>query len=160
MPRYIDAELLTTNIAQIAKACAKSDKQKALVGRILFMIEHMPTIEAEPVNEMSECVEKEEVLKQIDCWLMTGEYKYSNATHYLNKRILSIKPKSDWISVKDRLPENDGLYIVCKTVRGHRISFEAHWKENKWLSVVKNNQLDYVTHWQHLPEPPKEDDAE
>ena len=50
MPRYIDAELLTTNIAQIAKACAKSDKQKALVGRILFMIEDMPTIEAEPVT--------------------------------------------------------------------------------------------------------------
>lgn len=48
--RLIDAELLTTNIAQIAKVCAKSDKQKALVGRILFMIEHMPTIEAETDN--------------------------------------------------------------------------------------------------------------
>lgn len=48
--RLIDAELLTTNIAQIAKACAKSDKQKALVGRILFMIDNMPTIEAEPDN--------------------------------------------------------------------------------------------------------------
>lgn len=46
--RLIDAELLTTNIAQIAKACAKSDKQKALIGRILFMIENMPTVEAEP----------------------------------------------------------------------------------------------------------------
>ena len=49
--RLIDAELLTTNIAQIAKVCAKSDKQKALVGRILFMIEHMPTIEVEPVRQ-------------------------------------------------------------------------------------------------------------
>lgn len=48
--RLIDAKLLTTNIAQIAKACAKSDKQKALVGRILFMIENMPTIEAESDN--------------------------------------------------------------------------------------------------------------
>lgn len=61
-----------------------------------------------------------------------------------------------WISVKDRLPENDCLYIVCKTVKGHWISFEARWKGNKWLSVVNNNQLDYVTHWQPLPEPPKE----
>lgn len=42
---------------------------------------------------MSEWIEKEEVLKQIDCWFTTGEYKYSNATHYLNKRISSIKPK-------------------------------------------------------------------
>lgn len=48
--RLIDAELLTTNIAHIAKNCARSDAQKALIGRILFMIENMPTIEAEPVN--------------------------------------------------------------------------------------------------------------
>lgn len=41
--RLIDANLLTTNIAQIAKRCAKSDAQKALIGRILFMIENMPT---------------------------------------------------------------------------------------------------------------------
>lgn len=48
--RLIDAELLTTNIAQIAKNCARSDAQKALIGRILYMIENMPTIEAEPVK--------------------------------------------------------------------------------------------------------------
>ena len=48
--RMIDAELLTTNIAQIAKNCARSDAQKALIGRILFMIENMPTVEAEPVK--------------------------------------------------------------------------------------------------------------
>ena len=48
--RLIDAELLTTNIAQIAKNCARSDAQKALSGRILFMIENMPTSEAEPVK--------------------------------------------------------------------------------------------------------------
>ena len=48
--RPIDAELLSTNIAQIAKNCARSDAQKALIGRILFMIENMPTIEAEPVK--------------------------------------------------------------------------------------------------------------
>ena len=48
--RLIDAELLTTNIAQIAKNCARSDAQKALIGRILYMIDNMPIIEAEPVK--------------------------------------------------------------------------------------------------------------
>ena len=48
--KLIDAELLTTNIAQIAKNCAKSDVQKALIGRILFMIDNMSTIEAEPAK--------------------------------------------------------------------------------------------------------------
>ena len=69
---------------------------------------------------------------------------------------VEVQPDNGWISVEDRLPENDGLYIVCKTVRGHQISFEAHWKGNKWLSVVKSNQLDCITHWQPLPKPPKE----
>lgn len=48
--RPIDAESLTTNIAQIAKNCARSDAQKALISRILFMIDNMPTIEAQPVK--------------------------------------------------------------------------------------------------------------
>lgn len=48
--RLIDAKLLTTNIAQIAKNCAKSDAQKALIGRILFMIDNMPTLEVLPDN--------------------------------------------------------------------------------------------------------------
>lgn len=66
--RLIDAELLTTNIAQIAKNCARSDAQKALIGRILFMIDNMPTLE--------------------------------------------VLPDNGWISVKDRLPEDDGKYVV------------------------------------------------
>jgi hypothetical protein len=48
---------LTTNIAQIAKNCARSDAQKALIGRILFMIENMQTIEAitrEQYHDMTE----------------------------------------------------------------------------------------------------------
>ena len=67
------------------------------------------------------------------------------------------EPDDDWINIKDRLPDKDGLYIVCKTIKPHQIVFEARWKGDKWLSVVKNNQLDYVTHWQPLPEPPKEE---
>lgn len=68
---------------------------------------------------------------------------------------IEAEPVNGWISVDDRLPEKDGLYIVCKTIKPHQIVFEARWKENKWLSVVKDNQLDFVTHWQPLPEPPK-----
>lgn len=51
--RPIDADLLKTNIAQIAKFCARSDKQKALIGRILFMIDNMPTDDKdEPTIDM------------------------------------------------------------------------------------------------------------
>jgi hypothetical protein len=65
-----------------------------------------------------------------------------------------------WISVEDRLPEDDNLYIVCRTIYPHQIVFEARWKDGKWLSVVESKQLNYITHWQPLPAPPKEVDAE
>ena len=119
---------------------------------------------------MSEWIEKEEVLKQIDCWLMTGEYKYSNATHYLDKRISSIKPKErDWILVKDRLPEKgedvlvwfeyyrygryDCLYQTygigthCGHYKSWVINGKTEWRE---LRVIA---------WMPLPEKPESEDV-
>lgn len=37
----LDPKQLTHEIAKVAKRCARSDAQKALVGRILFIIENM-----------------------------------------------------------------------------------------------------------------------
>lgn len=121
---------------------------------------------------MSEYVEKEEVLKQIDCWLMTGEYKYSNATHYLDKRISSIKPKSEWISVKDRLPDKDGKYMVwykgewddcefdvCEfdvDSKTFGFTYDDYDEMNSPLVCWDDDMDKYVTHWRPLPEPPKE----
>jgi hypothetical protein len=98
---------------------------------------------------MSEWIEKEEVLKQIDCWFTTGEYKYSNATHYLNKRISSIKPKeSEWVSVKDKLPEQYTDVIVF--IKGDTIAVDY---------VDENGDFyyygEYVTHWMPLSKPPE-----
>lgn len=47
MPELIDKRKTQNEIALIAKYLAKSDAQKAIIGRILFMIDHMPTIEPE-----------------------------------------------------------------------------------------------------------------
>jgi hypothetical protein len=54
-----------------------------------------------------------------------------------------------WISVKDRLPESDGFYLAWYTFKdgGHALDifyFNAG-------SPISNA----ITHWQHLPEPPK-----
>lgn len=49
MARAIDAKLLELEIANIANKLAKSDAQKALMGRVMYCVEHMPTLT--PPNE-------------------------------------------------------------------------------------------------------------
>lgn len=49
MARAIDEELLELEIANIANKLAKSDAQKALMGRVMYCVEHMPTLT--PQNE-------------------------------------------------------------------------------------------------------------
>ena len=87
-------------------------------------------------------------------------YIPTDIRHQMAEKVKALPPIDikieNWICVKERLPEDDGLYIVCKTVRGYRISFEARWSCKHWLSVVKDMQLEYITHWMPLPEPPKE----
>ena len=49
MARAIDGELLELEIANIANKLAKSDAQKALMGRVMYCVEHMATLT--PQNE-------------------------------------------------------------------------------------------------------------
>ncbi len=53
MARAIDGELLELEIANIANKLAKSDAQKALMGRVMYCVEHMPTLT--PPNEPLTC---------------------------------------------------------------------------------------------------------
>ena len=78
-----------------------------------------------------------------------------------------------WISVKDRLPEQDGKYLVFEQIGGRtvtsvlrfakdarkvdRYDFKGRWK-NAWYeydSEWGHYTVDSVTHWMPLPEPPK-----
>ena len=76
-----------------------------------------------------------------------------------------IEQQSEWISVKDRLPETDGEYLIRKvhywtdtdgySKMGVSVYVQSH--ENPWKEV---GNLCMVTHWMPLPEPPKEEDHE
>lgn len=73
---------------------------------------------------------------------------------------LDKQPK--WISVKDRLPEADGEYLVLKRhnyrmddgYMAQEVALFLRTRDPEW--VVGN--LMEVTHWMPLPEPPKEEE--
>ena len=80
---------------------------------------------------------------------------------------------NEWISVKDRLPEEDGKYLVFEQNSGRtntsilwfakdarkvdRYDFKGRWK-NAWYeydSEWGHYTVNSVTHWMPLPQPPK-----
>ena len=67
---------------------------------------------------------------------------------------------SEWISVKDRLPEIGVFCLVfsSETSIGDFVGYLE--SDNYWKCYVptegRSNDNDWVTHWMPLPEPPNE----
>lgn len=62
---------------------------------------------------------------------------------------------SEWISVKYRLPNKDGKYLVCgkvalSDIHGEPIQLVRFTERKEWLTSL------LVKYWMSLPEPPKE----
>ena len=73
----------------------------------------------------------------------------------------SVDAEPKWISVKERLPEDQRSVL---TVNGHgEIRIMGLWSKrgDEWTWVHNDRMMHYndITHWMPLPEPPKEDDA-
>lgn len=70
------------------------------------------------------------------------------------------KPK--WIGVKERLPEmNEEVLISYGNTPFYKLAFLIHNGDRKWFHGTYSNQeyqIDDVTHWMPLPEPPKENE--
>lgn len=58
--------------------------------------------------------------------------------------------QKEWISVKDRLPEKSGDYIVCSAHDGHALPKVVYFDNSAgWYDSA-------ITHWMPLPKPPEE----
>ena len=87
----------------------------------------------------------------------------SNNTIDLNAYALGLEDgfnADNWIKVSDRLPESDGDYLVTlKNEAVFILCFSEEFTDN-WLfahdPTWRNNGINPVTHWQPLPNAPKD----
>lgn len=69
---------------------------------------------------------------------------------------------NNWISVEDKLPDEDYVLVVsnghvrCATYHQSKYKQSDFWCEVNYDNYGDVIELDGVTHWQPLPEPPKE----
>lgn len=71
----------------------------------------------------------------------------------------SVLEKMQWISVKDRQPNNKGCYLltVKHWLDGEPVVREAYWNGKDWFSCDDRRYKITlrVTHWMPLPDAPK-----
>jgi hypothetical protein len=79
------------------------------------------------------------------------------------KILINEKGQSNWISAKDKLPDNNFYVLVTYYdlgIKDYCISIGAYYaKENVWVDDTFTKIVN-VTAWMPLPQPPKETDAE
>ena len=87
---------------------------------------------------------------------------YATAARRIDEiKAADVQPVDRWISVNDRLPEEEGdvlVWIVDGKPDGiHHLESEyiANWEYGNFYDGDWN-VINGITHWQPLPEPPKE----
>lgn len=71
---------------------------------------------------------------------------------------IEVEPDNGWISVKDRLPDDKELYLIC--IESGRIDIAYYQPIGDTFSNYEpfwqgSCRITSVTHWKYLPEPPK-----
>jgi len=69
-----------------------------------------------------------------------------------------IEAEGKWIAVTDKLPKEEHYVLVCfKVSHGIDIALTPHQYVNgKWYGYFDPNPEHRITHWQELPQPPKQ----
>jgi hypothetical protein len=66
------------------------------------------------------------------------------------------KLSNDWISVEDRLPKENGRYLIMTVFKNTPVRYTSYKKEidYPWAWFGEGE----VTHWMPLPEPPESEE--
>lgn len=95
-------------------------------------------------------------------WYLTPIAESASLERYkeaLSMAVAALREQEErrWIPVADMLPEESGMYIVTAN-DGHaqRVSFVLWQKKNRMWNLTGARSYWMVTHWQPMPQPPKE----
>ena len=107
---------------------------------------------------------REKLVKLLDIIIQPGQKTLGDIADYLIRNGVTVQ---EWISVKDRLPDKDGCYIVTACDEGcscgdgiwyDTVVIEAEYYKGEWSwneNGIEYDITDLVTHWQPMPQPPK-----
>lgn len=78
----------------MAKFPTYEDMSKKVAEKALdeFLYDGKSIREWMQIIASEDAISRQEVLEQMNCWIGSGEYRYTNATDYLRKRINSLSP--------------------------------------------------------------------
>ena len=69
----------------------------------------------------------------------------------------ALRERQEWISVKDRLPEDYIKVLTCDARDNVHIFYHFHQYESPFGIDASDQRYYEVTHWMPLPEPPKDE---
>ena len=115
---------------------------------------------------MSDLIEREKVIKKIAEEQDKSSTGFEDVAYYRAIKIIREQPTADvqavdrWVRVKDRLPDT-GERVIVYTIEDAILEMRFDKRHGRWCRIdIDAAQMfgkDFVTHWQPLPEPPKED---
>ena len=95
---------------------------------------------------------REKLVELLDIIIQPGQRTLGDIADHLIANGVTVQ---EWISVKDRLPENiaNRVLVVCERSNG---VFYAHYEKPFWINLETDKPfISTVTHWMPLPKPPK-----
>ena len=96
---------------------------------------------------------REKLVELLDIIIQPGQKTLGDIADYLIANGVTVQ---EWISVKDRLPEDDSDVLAYSRNGEEGRIYPANYAKGVWFDCIFTTPAtDTTTHWMPLPQPPK-----